>query len=72
MSKKTTISFAIKNEHLDYLDEKAKELGMSRSSFISMMISQHMQQQDLVKTLPELVKVLGKLDRQITDKEKEV
>lgn len=72
MSEKTTVSVNLKNEHLKYLDENAKELGMSRSSFVAMMISQHMQSQDLVKILPDLVNVLSDLDRQLKEKEKGV
>lgn len=72
MDKKVTISLTIKNEHLKYLDDNAKELGMSRSSFISMVISQHMKSSNLNEILPDLVSVLSDLNKKLGDKEKEV
>lgn len=72
MDKKITISMTLKQKHIDYLDEKSKDMGMSRSAFVALIISQHMQSQDLVKILPDLVNVLSDLDKQLKEKEKEV
>jgi len=67
MDKKVTISLTIKNEHLKYLDDNAKEFGMFRSSFISMIISQHMKKDSLVEIMPDLVTVLKDLNKKLED-----
>jgi len=69
---KKTISFSVNNENLKFLDDKCDNLGMSRSSYINMIISEYRQSKDLANSLPELISVLVDLDMQLKEKEKEV
>lgn len=69
--KKLTVSMTIKAEHLEYLDENAKDLGMSRSSYISMMISNAMKSKTIMEMMPDLISSLKSLDEKVGELEKE-
>jgi hypothetical protein len=71
MDTKKTISFSVNSDNLDFLDEKSNNLGMTRSSYLNMIISEYRQSKNLVQTLPELISVLSDLDKQLKNVEKE-
>jgi len=69
--KKVTVSINIKMEHLKYLDDNAQDLGMSRSSYISMLISNAMKSKTVMEMMPDLINSLKSLDEKVGELEKE-
>jgi hypothetical protein len=68
--KKITISITVKSEHLEYLDENANDLGMSRSSYISMLISNAMKSKSIMEMMPEFIDSIKSLDEKVGELEK--
>ena len=54
-------------EVLEKTDKRAKALGLSRSAFITMTLSEKLMQTDVIESIPEMLKSIQKLasnDRQ--------
>lgn len=48
-------------EVLEKTDKRAKALGLSRSAFITMTLSEKLMQTDIIDNLPKMMQALNKL-----------
>ena len=46
---------------LEKTDKRAKALGLSRSAFITMTLSEKLMQTDVIESIPEMLKSIQKL-----------
>jgi len=44
---------------LDYVDEKAKEMGIAKSAFIAMCVDNYKRQEESTKMMPDVQKMLA-------------
>lgn len=51
----------IPEEVLEKTDKRAKALGISRSAFITMTLSEKLMQNDVIESIPEMLKSIRKL-----------
>ena len=51
----------IPEEVLEKTDKRAKALGISRSAFITMTLSEKLMQTDVIESIPEMLKSIQKL-----------
>jgi len=54
------INYSIPDEVLEKVDIRAKQLGISRSAFITMTMSQALMQTDFMSQLPKMLELADK------------
>lgn len=54
------INYSIPEDVLEKVDIRAKELGISRSAFITMTLSQALMQNDFINQLPKMLAMVDK------------
>lgn len=52
------IGISLKDEVVKVIDAKAAKMGISRSAFIAMAISEKMRQDDVLDNMPEILNTL--------------
>jgi metal-responsive CopG/Arc/MetJ family transcriptional regulator len=67
MLTKQTVSVNLDIEVIEYLDKKSEELGISRSGFVSMIINQYKDSQEVIKQLPELLEIMSDMNISLKD-----
>ena len=66
---KMRLNIAIEENLKNYIQEKSEELGISMNGFISIAIAQHKQQEDALKSMNDINKIMEQLKQMNATKE---